>query len=110
MNFFKLTLQLDGPNRSLDGSKKESWFDPLIATRILVPLGGKWSSSVYGDVGGFGLGSDLTWQGVASVDYQISRKMNVGAGWRYFKVNYDHGDFLYDVYQSGPVITFRTAL
>ena len=36
--------------------------------------------------------------------------MTLGAGWRYFKVNYDHGDFLYDVYQSGPVITFRTAL
>jgi hypothetical protein len=37
--------------------------------------------------------------------------MTVGAGWRYFKVNYSTGDdFLYNVHQSGPLITFRTVL
>ena len=61
-----------------------------------------------GDVGGIVTGSDVTWQAVGTVDYQVSRKMTVGGGWRYFKVNYDHGDFLYDVAQSGPAITFRT--
>jgi hypothetical protein len=110
MNFFKTTLQLDGPNRSLEGSKKEDWFDPLIAARVHAPLGGKWGLSLYGDLGGIVTGSDLTWQGVATVDYQINHKMSIGAGWRYFKVNYDHGDFLYNVHQSGPLITFRTVL
>src|SRR3954454_18199198 len=99
MNFFKTTLQLDGPNRSLEGSKKEDWFDPLIAARVHAPLGGKWGLSLYGDLGGIVTGSDLTWQGVATVDYQINHKMSIGAGWRYFKVNYDHGDFLYNVHQ-----------
>jgi hypothetical protein len=110
MNFFKTTLQLDGPTHSASGSVNQSWFDPLIAARVIGPLGGKWGFSIYGDVGGIITGSDVTWQGVASVDYQISHKMSVGAGWRYFKVNYDNGDFLYDVGQSGPIITFRTAL
>ena len=36
--------------------------------------------------------------------------MSLGAGWRHFKVKYDHGDFLYNVRQSGPLITFRTVL
>jgi opacity protein-like surface antigen len=108
MNWFKATLQLDGPNRSADGSKKESWFDPLVAARVHAPLGGKWSTALYGDIGGFGMGSDLTWQGNATVNYQLNHKMTLGAGWRYFKVNYDRGDFLYDVAQSGPIITFRT--
>ena len=54
--------------------------------------------------------SDLTWQGAATVSYDINRKMSLGVGWRYFKVNYDHGDFLYDIRQSGPLITFRTVL
>lgn len=109
MNWFKTTLQLDGPNRSEEGSVKEDWFDPLIAGRVVAPLGGKWGLSVYGDIGGFGVGSDLTWQGVATVNYRINHKMAVGLGWRYFKVNYDHGDFLYDVAQSGPLLVFRTA-
>ena len=66
--------------------------------------------AVYGDLGGILFGSDITWQGVATVDYQISRKMTVGGGWRYFKVNYDDGDFLYNVAQSGPMLVFRTEL
>ena len=110
MNWFKTSLQLDGPNRSASGSVKESWFDPLLAARVQAPLGGKWNFSAYGDVGGFDIGADLTWQAAATVNYQINRKMSVGAGWRHFKVNYDHGDFLYDVYQTGPLITFRTVL
>jgi hypothetical protein len=110
VNFFKTTLQLEGPNRSAEGSVKQTWFDPLVGARAIAPLGGKWSLALYGDIGGFGIGSDLTWQGIATVNYQISRKMSLGAGWRHFKVNYDHGDFLYNVYQTGPIITFRTIL
>src|SRR4029453_18662174 len=110
LNFFKTTLQLEGPERSADGSVKQTWLDPLVAARGQVPLGGKWNFSVYGDLGGIIFGSDVTWQGVATVNYQINRKMHLGAGGRYFKVNYDKGDFLYDVAQSGPLITFRTKL
>ena len=111
MNFFKTTLQLEGPNRSAEGSVKEDWLDPLIAARAKFPIGGgKWGLSLYGDVGGVLFGSDITWQGLATVDYQISRKMNVGVGWRHWKVNYDHGDFLYDVRQTGPIIAFRSQL
>jgi len=110
MNFFKTTLQLDGPNGSLDGSKKEQWLDPLIAARIQAPLGGKWGFAAYGDLGGIIFGSDVTWQLAPGVTYQINHKMSVGLGWRYYKVNYDHGDFLYNIHQSGPLITFRTAI
>jgi len=110
MNWFDTSMQLDGPNRSASGSVKQTWFDPLLAARVQGPLGGKWSFSAYGDIGGFGIGSDITWQAVATVNYQINHKMAVGAGWRHYKVNYDHGDFLYNVYQTGPLITFKTAL
>jgi hypothetical protein len=110
MNFFKTTLDLEGPNRSANGSVKQSWLDPLIAARVQAPLGGKWGMSLYGDLGGILFGSDVTWQTIATVNYRISHKMTLGAGWRYFKVNYRNGDFLYDVGQSGPIITFRTVL
>src|SRR6476619_179099 len=70
LNFFKTSLQLDGPNRSASGSVKQTWLDPLLAARVHAPLGGKWGFSAYGDVGGFGIGSDITWQAVATIDYQ----------------------------------------
>jgi hypothetical protein len=109
-NFFKTTLELEGPRNSVEGEKKETWFDPLVAARVSAPLFTRLTGSLYGDFGGFGIGSDVTWQGIVNVDYQINRKMRAGIGWRYWKVNYDHGDFLYNVHQSGPLITFRTEM
>ena len=110
LNSFKTSLQLEGPKRSAEGSVKQTWVDPLIAIRARAPLGGRWSVSGYGDLGGILFGSDVTWQAATSVDYQLNRKMSLGLGWRYLKINYDAGDFLYNVHQSGPLITFRTAL
>ena len=74
-----------------------------------MPLGGKWSATLYGDVGGFGIGSDITWQAIPVVNYQLNHKMTLGAGWRVFKVHYDKGDFLYDIAQNGPLIVFRSS-
>jgi len=109
-NFFKNTLQLAGPNQSTEGKKQETWFDPLLAARAYVPIGGKWGLSAYGDIGGFGIASDLTWQLQGTVDYDISRKVRLGVGWRHFKVDYDKGDFLYDVAQSGLYLGARVQL
>jgi opacity protein-like surface antigen len=52
-------------------------------------------------------GSDFSWQGVATVDYRLSHKMMLAAGWRYFKVNYDTHDFRYNIAQSGPILGLR---
>lgn len=110
LNFFKVSIKLEGPNREADGSTKQTWLDPLIGARVAAPLGGKWSLALYGDVGGIIAGSDVTWQAVPSINYQLNPKMSIGGGWRYFKVNFRNGDFLYDVHQSGPLITFRSLL
>ena len=109
MNFLKMTLQLEGPNREADGQVKHNWLDPLIGARALAPLGGRWSFGFYGDVGGIITGSDITWQAAPTINYQLNRKMSLGGGWRYYKVKYDKGDFLYNVHQSGPIVTFRTS-
>ena len=109
LNWFNTTMQLEGPNRAAEGDVKQTWFDPVIAARVGAPLGGKWSASLYGDVGGFGIGSDITWQVIGSVNYDVNRKLRLGVGWRTYKIHYDRGDFLYDVAQNGPLIVFRTA-
>jgi len=109
LNANKQALDYQGIVVDLSAKVSKTWVDPVVATRINAPLGGKFGLALYGDIGGFGVGSKLTWQGMATANYQINRKMNVGAGWRYFKINYhDHDGFLYDVAQSGPIITFRT--
>ena len=109
LNRNKQKVEYHGTLLDLSGSVSKTWVDPILATRMNAPLGGKFGLSLYGDVGGFGIGSDLTWQGIATVNYQISRKISAGIGWRYFKINYDDSDgFLYNVAQSGPIIAVRS--
>ena len=110
LNSFKVAMQLQGPDREADGTIQRTWVDPIIAARVIVPLSEKWRLSLYGDVGGFGLGSHITWQAAPTINWAISRKTSIGAGWRYLKVDYRNGDVLYDVGLSGPVIDFQTAL
>jgi hypothetical protein len=109
LNGQKQAVSYEGPVVKASASLKKMWIDPVVATRALVPVGGKFSLSAYGDVGGFGIGSNFTWQAIGTVNYQISHKLRAGIGWRYFKVNYEDNDgFLYKIAQSGPIITLRT--
>jgi hypothetical protein len=109
LNGNKQEVHYHGLLRDLSGSVSKTWIDPIVAMRMNAPLGGKFNLSLYGDVGGFGIGSKLTWQGIATANYQINHKMAVGLGWRYFKINYkDNDGFLYDVAQSGPILTLRS--
>jgi hypothetical protein len=109
LNGNKQKLDYSGTLIDVSAKVSKTWVDPVFATRASVPLGGKMNLALYGDMGGFGLGSDLTWQAMGTVNYQISRKMNVGLGWRYFKLNFDDKDgFVYNVAQSGPIITLRS--
>lgn len=44
------------------GTQSSTWFDPILITRLSTDINEKWLFQFRGDVGGFGLGSDLTWQ------------------------------------------------
>ena len=84
---------------SLSGST--DWVDPYIGVRVTVPLNGQWSMLGYADFGGFGAGSDFTWQGMIGMNYAFSGSLSVLFGYRYMKVDYDRDDFLYDVANDG---------
>lgn len=98
-------LVLSGPLRTVEGDVTETWIDPIIAGQVGVPLGGRTSVNIYGDLGGGS--SDFTWQGIVGVRHQVRDHWQLEAGWRYYGVDYDKGSFLYDVTQSGPILGVR---
>jgi hypothetical protein len=57
-----LTTQL---NRSL--SFYDDWFDPVIGMRGRYNLSKAFYLTAETDIGGFGIGSDIAWQGYAAV-------------------------------------------
>ena len=63
-------------------SKSEGWFDPIVGARLWLPLAGSFSGILRGDVGGFGVGSDRTWQLGAHLRYAFSNSVSPLGGHR----------------------------
>lgn len=107
-----LRIEIDGP-LGLNPSGSEDWWDPIVGANLALPFAEKFSFNVRGDVGGFGIGSDLTWQAFPFVGWQISDSCSLQAGYRLVYTDYDTGSganrFKYDMLTHGPQIglTFR---
>lgn len=93
---------LPGGTRSLNSSK--SWWDPVIGTRVMVPFAEHWSMFGYIDVGGFGVGSDLTYQAIAGANWQFAKSFSAKAGYRYFYQDFEDGGFVWDMSMKGPFL------
>ncbi len=83
--------------------------DPILALRTNIPLSERWSLIAYGDLGGFGAGSEWTGQVVATVNWQANDSLYLSAGYRHLFVDYDDGGPAVDVSFSGPLLglTYR---
>jgi hypothetical protein len=82
----------------------DTWVDPVMAVRAQAPLGAGFSLGAYGDVGGFGIDGDWTWQIYGGLGYAINDSLSAYAGYRYLDVHHEDGGFLYDVSQQGPLL------
>ena len=85
-------------------SDTEGWVDPLVGARVSFALGGGFSVTGVADVGGFGVGSDISWQAIATLNYRLRDWLWLRAGYRHLEVDYEDGGFVYDVQMSGPIL------
>lgn len=85
-------------------STSQNWADPLLGARFQTPLGQKLRFTLFGDVGGFGAGSQLEWQVVPLLGYQVHKKITLQTGYRYLSLDYRNGGFKYDVRMSGLLL------
>jgi hypothetical protein len=60
------------------------------------------------DIGGFGIGSNLTWQLAAYIDFRASKLISILGGYRFLSADYETGSgdelFRYDMNISGPAL------
>lgn len=105
----RLTIGPGALNLAIQHSEGESWLDPVVAARLVARLGGPWSVTLMGDVGGFDAGSRLTWQALGTVNYQWNENWLFHAGYRALHVDYRKGRFLYGTTMHGPILaaTYR---
>lgn len=90
------------------GSADESknWAEPFFGGRFRKHFGEKrkWTVSAAADIGGFGVGSDLTIDTNIHLRRRLSEHTTLGVGYRFIDIDYDHGSFEYDQQMHGPVL------
>jgi opacity protein-like surface antigen len=90
------------PRVKVDQSK--TWADPIIGLRAGYQFADQWSLTALADVGGFGAGSDLTWQGLLGVTYRFGQHWSVTAGYRALGLDFSRDGFELDIIQHGPIV------
>ena len=96
-----INASLFGQTGFVARSGDKDWVDPYIGVRVQHPVADRWTLVGYGDIGGFGVGSDFTWQALAGVSYDFSKSVSGKFGYRYISVDYDKSGFLYDMDSYG---------
>ncbi len=82
---------------------RDKWLvDPIIGGRFHMGLSERWLLSLRGDIGGFGVGSDLTWNASALLGYRLSERTTLAFGYRHLAIDYGSGNLDLDLEFSGP--------
>jgi hypothetical protein len=100
--------QLGGSTSNESASMTHTWIDPVLVVRMKLPDSGRWLLQLRGDIGGFGIGSDLAWQIQVFGGYRVAEWFQVTVAYRALSIDYETGTdkerFLYDITTSGPVL------
>lgn len=97
-----------------DQSANENWVDPVVGGRVTWNIDRHWAIIASGDIGGFGVSSDITWEAMGYLAYKFPMgKSAEGAllvGYKAIGDDYSTGSglstFEWDVVLHGPVIGF----
>jgi opacity protein-like surface antigen len=81
-----------------------NWVDPIVGFRGAYPLGDRFSVSGRADIGGFGVGSELTWQAYGGVNWLFADSWAATLGYRYMSIDYEADRLTLDIALQGPLI------
>ncbi|MGQ3215223.1 MAG: hypothetical protein ACT6U0_18505 [Shinella sp.] len=86
---------------SVNRSGSQSWVDPIVGLTMHYDVNDKWFVNVMADIGGFGVASDITLQGTATVGYNWTDTIASSFGYKALYTDYEEGGFRYDATQHG---------
>lgn len=100
--------RLDGsvsvPAAGVSLAPEKRFVDPILAARVNHRVADRWTILGYADIGGFGVGSDLTYQIAATANYQVSDNLYLSVGYRHLYLDYSDDGTSFDGALSGPLL------
>lgn len=86
-------------------ARTDDWWDPYVGLRGRYNLNEKFYLTAKGDIGGFGVGSELSWTAEAALGYQLSRNLFTEVGYRALGVDYEKDGLTMKTVTHGPQVT-----
>jgi hypothetical protein len=93
----------DGLDRKV--SRRDDWWDPYVGLRGRYNLNDKFYLVAKGDIGGFSVGADLSWQVEAAIGMMVTKNIFSEIGYRALGVDYEKDGLLMDTVTHGPQVT-----
>jgi hypothetical protein len=98
----------------LNINPSQNWADIVVGGRVELPLGPKASVIALGDVGGWNATAKLDYQCAGLLNYKVSPKWALAAGYRYLFVDYRSGNGIYNMVTPGAILgltyTFKSGV
>ncbi len=86
------------------------WVDPIFGVRFTKQISPRASFIARGDIGGFGAGSDFTWNVEAGAEFRFTRHLGVQILFKALGIDYEEGSgadfYKYDIVSPGVVFGF----
>ncbi len=95
------------PGLITSASPDKNWLDPIVGIRGHWNINEKYYIAGKSDIGGFSVGSELTWSVQATLGYRFTENLSVELGYRYLHTDYEDGSFTYDIDQAGIVTSLN---
>jgi hypothetical protein len=101
---WSLDGQVAAPAVGVSVAPRSDFTDPILALRGTTSLSDRWSVLGYVDVGGFGVGSEFTWQAALIANYRTTDNLYFSVGWRHLYLDYSDGGTEFEGTMTGPVL------
>lgn len=91
-------------------NRGESWIDPVVGGRLIRYVSEKLFFMLRGDIGGFSVGSDFSWNLQGGLGYDVADWFSLVGQYRALDVDFEDGEanspdfFLYDTTTHGPLV------
>ncbi len=108
-------LRAEASALGVSATKSADWTDPFVGLRTNIDLSDRWNIFAEADIGGFGIGSELSVNAHGYLGYRTTmfgKSTLLRAGYRVVYQDYENDDFTgvnkfrWDVTQHGPVFGF----
>lgn len=105
LRYFEVDNVIETANRDLL-DRTINTTDPILGLRLRT-ASEKWHGSLRADIGGFGIGSELSWKSNLLAGYQFSETFTLYGGFQVYGLDYEKDNFSMNVTSAGFALGFN---